>query len=72
MDKSTHEEHLSQPLQTNNKQFKIALTFLSCYDGIFNVTNGDNKFYFTKSISDEDGFFSNICQPRSVRTRKIE
>ena len=21
MDKSTHEEHLSQPLQTNNKQF---------------------------------------------------
>ena len=29
MDKSTHEEHLSQPLQTNNKQFKIAVTFLS-------------------------------------------
>ena len=22
MDESTHEEHLSQPLQTNNKQFK--------------------------------------------------
>ena len=22
MDKSTHEEHLFQPLQTNNKQFK--------------------------------------------------
>ena len=28
MDKSTHEEHLFQPLQTNNKQFKIAVTFL--------------------------------------------
>ena len=27
MDKSTYEEHLSQPLQTNNKQFKIAVTF---------------------------------------------
>ena len=27
MDKSTHEEHLSQPLQTNNKQNKIAVTF---------------------------------------------
>ena len=27
MDKSTHEEHLSQPLQTNIKQFKIAVTF---------------------------------------------
>ena len=29
MDKSTHEEHLFQLLQTNNKQFKIAVTFLS-------------------------------------------
>ena len=26
MDKSTHEEHLSQPLQTNNKQLKIAVS----------------------------------------------
>ena len=29
MDKSTHEEHLFQPLQTNNKHFKIAVTFLT-------------------------------------------
>ena len=29
MDKSTHEEHLFQPLKTNNKQFKIAVTFLT-------------------------------------------
>ena len=35
MDKSTHEEHLSQPLQTNNKQFKIAVMFLTGYNGIF-------------------------------------
>ena len=54
MDKPTHEEHLFQPLQTNNKQFKIAVTFLSAYNGIFNVTNSNNKFYFFKSISDED------------------
>ena len=54
MDKSTHEEHLFQPLQTNKKQFKIAITFLSAYNGIFNVTNSNNKFYFFKSISDED------------------
>ena len=54
MDKSTHEEHLSQPLQTNNKQFKIAVTFLTGYNGIFNVTNANNKFYFTKSITDDD------------------
>ena len=54
MNKSTHEEHLFQPLQTNNKQFKIAVTFLSAYNGIFNITNSNNKFYFFKSISDED------------------
>ena len=56
MDKSTHEEHLSQLLQTNNKQFKIAVTFLTGYNGIFNVTNSNKKFYFMKSITDEDGF----------------
>ena len=54
MDKSTHEEHLSQPLQTNNKQFKIAVKFLTGYNGIFNVTNDNNKFYFKKAIQDED------------------
>ena len=27
MDNSTHAEHLYQPLQTNNKQFKIAVNF---------------------------------------------
>ena len=54
MDKSTHEEHLFEPLQTNIKQFKIAITFLSAYNGIFNVTNPNNKFYFFKSISDDD------------------
>ena len=54
MDKSTHEEHHSQPLQTNNKQFKIAVTFLSAYNGIFNVTKSNNKFYFKKAIKDED------------------
>ena len=54
MNKSTHEEHLFHPLQTNNKQFKVAVTFLSAYNGIFNVTNLNNKFYFFKSISDED------------------
>ena len=44
MDKSSHDEHLSQPLQANNKQFKIAVTFLTAYNGIFNVTNSNNKF----------------------------
>ena len=56
MDKSTHEEHLCQPLQTNNKQFKKAVTFLTGYKRIFNVTNSNNKFYFTKSVTDKDGY----------------
>ena len=54
MDKSTHEEHLAQPLQTNNKQFKIAVTFLSAYNGIFNVTNSNMNFFVKKSIIAED------------------
>ena len=54
MDKRSHEEHLFQPLQTNNKQFKIAITFLSAYNGIFNITNKNNKFYFKKNLIDED------------------
>ena len=54
MDKSTHEERFFQPLQTNNKQFKIAVTFLTGYNGIFNVTTENNKFYFLKSITDDD------------------
>ena len=61
MDKSTHEEHLSQPLQTNNKQFKTAVTFLTGYNGISNVTNKNNKFYFTRSINNDD--FSKITIP---------
>ena len=56
MDKSTHEENLSQPLQTNNKQFKIAVTSLSGCNGIFIVANSNNNFYFKKTITVADGF----------------
>ena len=58
MKKSTHEKHLSQPLQTSNKQFKLAVTFLTDYIVIFNVTNLNNKFYFKKSF--DDGQFIQI------------
>ena len=54
MDKSMHEEHLFRPLQTNTKQFKIAATFLTGYNGIFNMTS-KKKIYFTKSVTDKDG-----------------
>ena len=56
VDKSTHEVHLSQPLQANKKQLKIAVTFLTGDNGVFNITNSNNEVYFAKSITDEDGF----------------
>ena len=46
MDKSFHEEHLVQPLQTNKKQFRIAVTFLTGYNVILIVTKLNNKIYF--------------------------
>ena len=64
MDKSIHEEHLFQPLQNNNKQFKKAVTFLSAYNGIFNVTNRNNKFYFEKNLIDKD--FNQIRIPEGA------
>ena len=71
MDKSTHEEHLSQPVQTNNNNFKIAVIFLTAYNGILNVTNSNNKSYFTKSNTDEIGFVQ-ITIPPGAYPFKIE
>ena len=62
VDKSTHEEHLFQPLQTINKQFKLAVTCLSAYNGIFHVTSRTNKFYFKKNLIDE-GFIQITIPP---------
>ena len=72
VDKSTHEEHLYQPLQTNNKQFKTAVTFLTGYNGIFNVTNSNKKFYFRKSITDEDGFVQITKPPGAYKTEALD
>ena len=71
MDKSTHEEHLSQPLQTNNKQIKIGVTFLTGYNGIFSVTNSNNNFHFMKSITDEDGFIQKPIPPGAYEIESL-
>ena len=63
MDKSTQKEDLSQPLQTITKQFKVPISFLTAYNGIFNVTNENNKFYFKKTITNEDGFIKITIPP---------
>ena len=63
MDKPIHEEHLSQPHQTSNKQFIIVTTFLTVYKGILKVTNSKNKFCFKKSITDADDFIQSTIPP---------
>ena len=70
MDKSTHEEHLTQPIHTNKKQFKIAATFLTGYNGVFNVTDKDNKFYFAKSITGE-GFIHITIPPGAYEVESL-
>ena len=72
MDKSTHEEHLSQPPQTNNKQFKIAVTFLTGYNGIFNLTKSNNKFYFKKTYTNEDGFVQITIPPGAYEIEALD
>ena len=59
MEKSAHEEYLSHPLPTNNKQYKVDVTFLNGCDGIFNVTNETKKFTF---ISNFEGAENNMLQ----------
>ena len=55
MDKSILKDFLAQPLQKKiKKQFKIAVTFLTSYNGTFNVTNSNDKFYFKRSNKDDD------------------
>ena len=71
MDKSTHEEHLSQPLHSNNKQFKIGVTFLSGYNGIFIVSNSNNKLHFKKTITDEDGFIQITLPPGAYEMESL-
>ena len=67
MNESTPEEHLSQPLQTNNRQFKLAVTFLTGYNGIFNVTDRNSKLYFAKSITEEYGFTQKVTFSLSIK-----
>ena len=57
---SVRTEYLSQPLQTNNKQFKLVVTFLNGYNGIFNVTDKNNKFCFSTFFSEIQQSFINI------------
>ena len=54
LDKSSPEEHFSQPLQTNIRPFKNAVTLLCNYNGMLNVKDKNINFYFTTSNHDND------------------
>ena len=46
MKESIHEENLSQPLITNNKDFMVGVTYLTGYNGIQNINENNNRFYY--------------------------
>ena len=71
MDRNTYKEHLSQPLESNDKQFKIAVTFVTGYNGIFNVTSKNINFYFRKSISDEHGCIQITIPPGAYEIESL-
>ena len=71
LDKSIHEEHLGQLLQTNIKHFKIAVTLLSGYIGIFNVTNRYIKFSFKKTNTNEEDFIKISISPGTYEIESL-
>ena len=68
-DRSIHEENLSQPLQAINKQFNLAVTFLSGYNEKVDVTNSKNKFYFAKTITDKMVLFKLLFHKVLTKSR---
>ena len=57
MDKPTHEEKLSQPLQTDNSHFEVAVTFLTTYNLILKLDSKNNEGFF---ISEFEGAEFNV------------
>ena len=49
-------------MQTNNKQFETVVTFLTGYNGIFNVTNLNNKFCFKENFNDGESIQTSRSQ----------
>ena len=71
MDSSIHGELLSQTLETNNKQFKTAVSFMTGYNGVFNVTIKNNRCFFAKSKTDKDGFIQRTLQPGAYEIESL-
>ena len=53
------------------KQLKKAVIFLTGYNGIFNVTNSNNIFYFLKSVTDEDVYITKTILPGAYEIESL-
>ena len=47
------------------------MTFLTGYNGIFNVTNSNNKFCFKKTFTDENGFVQITVPPGAYEIESL-
>ena len=72
MNKSTHEETLSQTLQTDNKQFERSVSFLTGYNGIINVKNKNNYFHAAKTFTDKGGYIQKAIQPCAYELESLD
>ena len=71
MDKSTHEKFSSQPPQTKNKQLKMAVTFLTGYNGIFKVSKSNKNFYLKNTITNKNDFIQITIKPSAYELQSI-
>ena len=67
LQKLCHDEHLSQPLQTKIKQYKLAFIFLTGFNCIFNVTNSINKLCSPKSNTHKDALVEISIPPGAYK-----
>ena len=48
------------------------MTFLTGFNGVFNITNSNNKFYFKKTIVNEDGFVQITIPPGAYEIEALD
>ena len=71
LDKSTHAENLSQPLQIIKKQFKTAFILLTGFNGIFNATNKKDNIPFTNRLLIKSSFIQIPIPPSAYEFESL-
>ena len=64
-DESTRDESLSQPSETHNKKFKVAVTNLTGYNGFFKFYSSNIKLNF-KSVFEGADFNVSTVYPGAL------